>query len=80
MTGCGECLILPTDAGNRCRILQESVLRLVLFSIFISCSEEVAGDPDTGGDQLTWSVTRPPFRHLDSQEGWQECALLELVF
>lgn len=80
MIGCGEYLILYINAGNRCRIPRGSVLRLVLLDIFVSCSEEVAGDSDTGEDQLTWSVTRPPFRHLDSQESWQECALLKIVF
>lgn len=48
MIRCGECVILYTNAGNR--IPQGSILRLVLFNIFINCLEEFAGDVKMGGD------------------------------
>lgn len=66
----GECVILYTNAGNR--IPQGSILRLVLFNIFINCLEEFAGDVKMGEDQLMCSKKRLPFRELDRLEAWQE--------
>ena len=62
------------------RIPQGSILRLVLFTIFMNCSEEFAGDTEVGENQLTCSVTRLLFRDLDRLEDWQELAFLKLVF
>lgn len=43
----GECVILYTNAGNR--IPRGSIVRVVLFNIFINCFEEFAGDVKMGG-------------------------------